>query len=363
MILMASSECAQCVNTDANPLVKIGPDGLCRQCDWFQANYDPGALEGEFHWFVDRHLRRSSHRKRVLLGISGGKDSTACAVILKRLGLETEGVTFQTGYYPAHFETRAQRYCKQLGIGHRVVDVRRLITVPNRQAYVETARAYSFAESIRCNEAEKSARFRDWYLQGRRAYAVTSEAVIPFVRPCQLCRKTIIRAYVDTAYSLGSDTVVLGMNEWVNLSDPASKPVSGIRRLQPFPDRPPIYIVHLPFLMRLSLSDLHENLSEVGWEPPPDEDLVESNANSCFLARATESIAERLLGFHPDTSRLAREVTAGFLGKTEAKHALSKTHRTHMTIGQILVNSGIIEPAELLNIEDDTGRMFSKSVV
>ena len=49
-----------------------------------------------------------------------------------------------------------------------------------------------------------------------------------------------------------------------------------------------------------------------------------------------------MLGFHPDTTRLAREVTVGFLTKAQARKALAKTHRATEGLRRTLVEAGII---------------------
>lgn len=83
-------------------------------------------------------------------------------------------------------------------------------------------------------------------------------------------------------------------------------------------------------------------LEEIKWTTPKNEDLVESNSNSCLLALSTEDIAKRTLGFHPDTTRLGREVTAGFLTKDQALKALLKKHKSSRTLHQVLKRAKIL---------------------
>jgi len=49
-----------------------------------------------------------------------------------------------------------------------------------------------------------------------------------------------------------------------------------------------------------------------------------------------------MLGFHPDSTRLAREVTVGFITKKQARLALDKVHRYNQGVGQVLKQAGII---------------------
>ena len=49
-----------------------------------------------------------------------------------------------------------------------------------------------------------------------------------------------------------------------------------------------------------------------------------------------------MLGFHPDATRLAREVTVGFISKKQAKLALNKIHNYNKSVRQVLKEAGII---------------------
>lgn len=117
---------------------------------------------------------------------------------------------------------------------------------------------------------------------------------------------------------------------------------SAIRKLQPFKNKPPVYIVHLPFLLQRKIEDTERILRKLGWKIPRGERLIESNSNSCLFAKAAENKARRMLGFHPDATRLAREVTVGFISKKQAKLALNKIHNYNKSVRQVLKEAGII---------------------
>lgn len=110
----------------------------------------------------------------------------------------------------------------------------------------------------------------------------------------------------------------------------------------PDPAGEPVYVVHLPFLLSTGLDDTTAILARIGWQPPGGEALVESNANSCLLSRAAEAKATRLLGFHPDTTRLAREATVGFLTREQALTALAARHDYPHTVAEVLHRAGIL---------------------
>ena len=72
--------------------------------------------------------------KRVLIGMSGGIDSSATCIMLQEQGYEVVGVTMRTWDVPSHFSTpgqtqpdevlEAQALASRLGIEHHVADVR-----------------------------------------------------------------------------------------------------------------------------------------------------------------------------------------------------------------------------------------------
>lgn len=73
--------------------------------------------------------------KRVLVGMSGGIDSSAVCIMLQEQGYEVIGVTMRTWDIPSHFSTpgqsqpdevlEAQALAARLGIEHHVADVRK----------------------------------------------------------------------------------------------------------------------------------------------------------------------------------------------------------------------------------------------
>ena len=72
--------------------------------------------------------------KRVLVGMSGGIDSSAVCLMLQEQGYEVVGVTLRTWDVPSHFSTpgqeepdevlEARSLARRLGIEHHVADVR-----------------------------------------------------------------------------------------------------------------------------------------------------------------------------------------------------------------------------------------------
>jgi 7-cyano-7-deazaguanine synthase in queuosine biosynthesis len=273
-------------------------------------------------------FREKLRFKEMMVGISGGKDSTVTAHCLLEYGFKPLAFTFDIGYYPEHVFGRAAEVACKMGLRHEVIGIQRHIRDLDRECYRLTAELYDDPHN-----------FRTLYAESRQHYSIKSTHVIPFVRPCQLCRRTVIRAYYAEAVKRGIEVVVLGMNEWAGLSD---NRFQAIRKLQPTSDSPIVYVIHLPFILSMNVGEVATKLLELGWQIPENEALIETNANSCLFALATETIAHQQLGFHPDEPRLSREVTAGFIKRQQALQALERVHHSHMSVRQVLERANLL---------------------
>lgn len=338
--LVEAKECKKCVNSSLNLSSTIGKSGLCDVCERYEKNFNTTPLKKELKFLLS--LKNSGRGKYdAMVGISGGKDSTAMLYEVKQMGFTPLAFSLDTGYYPKHIFQRAKQVAKQLGIDYEKISVKKYIRPVDRISFRKTADLYDERDSEKLRE-----KFRKWYIEGRRHYSIKCRHAIPFIRTCQLCRRIIVRAYYGEAQKHGVNLVVLGINEWAGLSqDSESKKFifSSTRKLQPFKSKPPVFIVHLPFLLQRKVKDTEKILRKLGWwKIPRGEQLIESNANSCLFARTAENKARRMLGFHPDSTRLAREVTAGFISKEQARKALAKIHNYPYSMRKVLQKAKVL---------------------
>ena len=324
-------ECKRCINTIENPSITINNDGMCNVCEQYFANFNQDQLEKELS-FLKSFI--SGKKYDAMVGVSGGKDSTATLFTVKEMGFTPLAFSFEIGYTTEEMFVRAEKIAAKIGVDYEVINIRQHVGEGDSGSLKKMADLYDEKES-----EELKHKFRELYEEGRKHYSTKSDIAFPFVRPCQICRKIAIKSYYAEAQKRGIQVVIIGINEWTGLS---GNSYSAIRKLQPIKTKPPVYIVHLPFLLQRKLADTKKILEKIGWQKPDNEKYVDTGGGSCLLARACEAKARRLLGFNMDSTRLAREATIGFLTKEEAKNALKSTRNSEKSVREVLEGAGLI---------------------
>lgn len=311
--------CLKCVNTTNNPTITISENGLCNVCNNYANHFNEKTLKEEMEFL--KKLIDDNTEINSISALSGGKDSTAMLCTAKELGFKPLAITFTIGYniLSDNLKQKMSRVCGNLGVPHEYVDAHQYVTNVDKECFKLTAELYD--EEINENSAQK---FKDIYFEGRRHYSTKDQTVMAFVRPCQICRKIAIRAYYEEAIKRNVRIVFVGMNEWTGLSNNS---YSAIRELKPFPDKPSVFVVHLPYLIGRKINDLDEILDKVEWTREMGDSKADTGGNACWLARIAEVKATKILGFNVDESRLGREVTVGFLDKNTALNAMNRYDR------------------------------------
>ncbi len=332
---MKNNECSCCINTVQNPSITIGDDGLCNVCRDYQQHFNHKVLDNEL-MTIKNFV--SSEKYDCMVGLSGGKDSTAMLSSLLDLGFHPLAFSFQIHYNNLTDVVikRIENITQKLHVDYKVINISNYITETERACFRSMADVYDKALSKKISKAE----FRELYFEGRKFYSTKQNVVFPFVRPCQICRKIVIRAYYAEAVKRNIKFVFVGINEW------ASKnfgKYSALRRLKPQSDSQEVFIVHLPYLLQKKYSDVLKTLDDISCKEQVVDTEVKTGGNSCALAKACESIAFELLDFHLDAPRLSREVTSGFIDKELARRAIENSKaKSYKTVREVLTECHII---------------------
>lgn len=328
---MNNTTCNNCINSTLNPSITINEDGLCNTCEEYQKQLSPKLLQEELE-FVKSFITNKKYD--CMVGISGGKDSAAALYTIKEMGFTPLAFTFDIGYTKNDIFERAERVAEAVGTDYEKINLRPHISPNDRKSFGLMADLYDKKETKELKEE-----FREAYVESRKIYSTRDDLAFPFVRPCQICRKVVIKGYYSEAIGHGVSIVFIGINEWTGLND---NKFTAVRKLQPYPDQPPAYIVHLPFLLQRTAKDIVPILEKINWEKPKGDSFIETGASGCYLARACEEKAERMLGFHLDSTRLSREITAGFISKEQANTALANYKKTNKSVRQVLKEADIL---------------------
>jgi tRNA(Ile)-lysidine synthase TilS/MesJ len=318
-------ECKRCVNTSQNPYITFNKRGYCSACEAYLQGIDKKKLDQELKIFQS-FIGSGKQNYDIMVALSGGKDSSATLYQIKQMGFTPLAYTFDTGYFHPYIYKRAKSVAKKLNIDYEIIPIKKYLTPKISKKFKKLADLYAQ------NDRQE---FIDGYNHGRLNYRGV-------VRPCWVCREWIIHARYFEALKHGVKIIATGLNEWTTLKQTTSKnkfEISAIRKLKPFHNKPEVYIVHFPFLVQSKLKDTKKILKKINWNYYQN---VQSNAASCLLAQAAEKQLYDNLGFHPDTTRLAREVTVGFLTKEEAMKALQKPVKSQHTIPEILKQAKLI---------------------
>jgi len=318
-------ECKRCINTDENSFIEFNKKGYCKACETYLKNFDKNSLKKELKLFKS-FIGTGKGKYDMMVGLSGGKDSSATLYRVKKMGFTPLAFTFDLGYFHPYIYRRAKNISKKLEVDYEIIPVKRYLTKKMLKRFKRLSEIY---------KRNKKEEFIVDYVNGRTGYKGV-------IRPCWVCRELIIHARYFEALKHGVKVIAVGINEWTSLNKTTSKKgfnVSAIRKLKPFKNKPAVYIVHFPFLTQTKLRDTKKILKEMGWNYYKN---IQSNAASCLLAHSAEKQLFDNLGFHPDTTRLAREVTVGFMTKEEAKKALKKITKSKYTIPEVLKKAKLI---------------------
>lgn len=310
--MVINMRCVKCVNSTCNPSRIFDKYGVCNVCNEYKSRFNQKVLKDELCFL--KTMIKKEQGIDCLAAVSGGKDSIAMLQNICDMGFHPLAFTFDIGYNEITSKQRAaiRKATEILGINHEYINARQYLNEADRKSFYLTAKLYDSQL-----DHMDSGEIRRMFEEERYCNSPRSQDIRPFIRPCRLCRRPVIRGYYAEAVKRNISVIFLGINEWCGIHN---SNYSAIRKLEPIPGKA-VYIVHLPFLLQRRIGDLHEILRRLEWTTEND---IQPNtgASACMLARIAESKVVSKLGFNPDETRLAREVTVGFLTREQALSVL-----------------------------------------
>lgn len=325
--------CKKCINTTNMPFIEINDEGLCNVCELYKNKFDATYIKKEMEYI--KNFISSDSIVNCMVAVSGGKDSTAMLNGVKKTGFNPLAFTFNLGYNSVD-ENIIKYICSYANVSHEVIDIHKYISEIDRRNFYLMGDVY---EKVLTGKICKE-NFAELYSKGRKYYSTKFEKEFAFVRPCQICRKVVIKAYYEEALLHNVRVIFVGINEWASIRDGK---LSAIRVLKPYENRPAVLIVHWPFLIQTKYEDVLKILKQGGFEKIPIDLDVETGGNNCILANACERISHNFFGFHLDALRLSREVTVGFIDKATAAKALGNDKKEYNeSVMDVLIKAGVI---------------------
>lgn len=117
--------------------------------------------------------------KKVLLGMSGGIDSTAAAVLLIEQGYEVTGLTFQIDLISSDAANNAYEICKKLGIPHIVLNITKQFKKSVISRFIsDYEKGITPNPCINCNKTIKFGYIYDYAMENGFNYVSTGHYAI-----------------------------------------------------------------------------------------------------------------------------------------------------------------------------------------
>ncbi len=118
-------------------------------------------------------------KKKVLLGMSGGIDSTAAAVLLIEQGYDVTGLTFQIDLVTNNASENALKICNKLGISHIILNITEEFKKNVISQFIsDYEKGITPNPCINCNKTIKFGMIYDYAMENRFDYVSTGHYAI-----------------------------------------------------------------------------------------------------------------------------------------------------------------------------------------
>ena len=166
-------ECKICVNTTINPSIKINSKGICNVCEHYNKYFNKEDLEKELE-FIKKFIKDEKYD--CMVGLSGGKDSSAMLYTTKKLGFTPLAFSFEIGYNEMSDSVKAKikRITQKLEVDYETIDINNYMSSVDKECLEKMSDLY---EQPLTDEFKE--KFREIYNEGRKYYSTKQNISFP----------------------------------------------------------------------------------------------------------------------------------------------------------------------------------------
>jgi hypothetical protein len=305
--------CTRCILPETFPGIRFDENGVCNHCRMAppperntKARQDAA---DRFQALIREHKGHGCYD--VVVGYSGGKDSTYSLIVFRELGLRTLAVTYDNGFLPDGTLANIRSVVEKLGIDHILVKPRfdLLARVFRRAAEKPLfgAKAAERAADI-CTACIGFVKF------GTLRQAIEME--VPFIgygwSPGQ----------IPLSASIVKNNAEIVRATQKQLMEPLSE-LAPVEELRPYfleerhfarPELFPYNVSPVAFAPAYSEEMVIEHVSHYGWVRPEG---VDSNSTNCLLNSYAIRVHKERWNFHPYVFENAKLVREGSMSREE----------------------------------------------
>ncbi|HEY3355626.1 MAG TPA: hypothetical protein VGQ83_20410 [Polyangia bacterium] len=305
--------CSRCVLPETFPGIRFDEHGVCNHCrmapsDERNAKSRKDA-EDRFAALMREHQGRGCYD--VVVGYSGGKDSTYSLIVFKELGLRALAVTYDNGFLPGGTLTNIRNVVERLGIDHMLVKPR----------FDVLARVFKRAAQSPLFGAKAAERAADMCTAciGFVKFGILRQAIemeIPFIgygwSPGQIPLSASIVKNNPEIVRVTQQQLLEPLREVAAAED--LRPYFLEERHFQRPEAFPYNVSPVAFAPAYSEEMVVERVGHYGWTRPEG---VDSNSTNCLLNSYAIRVHKARWHFHPYHFEVAKLVREGSMTRDE----------------------------------------------
>jgi hypothetical protein len=305
--------CTRCVLPETFPGIKFDEHGVCNHCRTAPSEQrnDRARQQAEerFATLIEEHKGRGCYD--VIVGYSGGKDSTYSLSVFKEHGLRTLAVTYDNGFLPDGTLRNIRTVVEHLGIDH-------LLVKPRFDILAKIFKRASAAPLFGAKAAERAADVCTACIGFVKfgCLRLAIEMEVPFIgygwSPGQIPLSASIVKNNPEIVAVTQKQVQTPLLELVAPED--LRPYFLEERHFARPELFPYNVSPVAFAKTYSEEMVIEHVARYGWVRPEG---VDSNSTNCLLNSYAIRVHKARWHFHPYVFEVAKLVREGSMTREE----------------------------------------------